>query len=124
MQSLIVVRSDKGQQLVQKATSSRTITVKDIQSEKIIKSQPGAVRFKSRDWSVRLSLAEKMGKKPPLSNVTNGQTSSIGSYVINIFRLYSVNLQKNQLTQSILSAVPLWFYRVYNVALSILAKLP
>lgn len=124
-QSLLVVRSDIGQELVKKAVSSKALTLKPIQSERVVKSQHHAVRFKSRDWHVRLSLAVRMRKNPPLHNINVAQfSSSIGSYVINIFRMQSAKLRKTELRTAILSALPLWLYRIYNAILNLVARLP
>jgi coenzyme F420 hydrogenase subunit beta len=124
MQSAIVVRSKKANDLLQAATKAKSIEVATARATQIIKSQGDIVKFKNSDYGLRVRLATSMGKKTPRQTFILSEHSSTGSYIVNILRLHSSSLKKGTLTQCILSGVPLWVYRTYNVALSILAKLP
>ena len=121
--SLMVIRSDFARLLVYEAFSKGAITLKEISAQKVIESQSDPVRFKERDWEARIAIANKMGKLTPLCTITNKQRSSLGSYMISLFRLRSATLSESAIGLSFLNAIPLPCYRFYNQLLSMLAEL-
>jgi len=122
--SLVVVRSEKGRLLVQKAISANTITMKEISCEKVIESQADAVRFKTKHWRSRVSLAQKMGKATPPYIFTPEESSSVGSYAASALRLHLIRIRRRRFAAAFFAGLPLSCYNIYNGIFYVLEKLP
>ncbi|MCW4044516.1 MAG: Coenzyme F420 hydrogenase/dehydrogenase, beta subunit C-terminal domain [Candidatus Bathyarchaeota archaeon] len=121
--SLITARSEKGQQLIQRAIEAKVVTLRKYPFERIVRSQWSSAKFKSKHWAVRLALVKKMGNRVPSCSVADIHFSSVESFFINAARLRLANLRKNQFALSVLKAFPLWCYKAYNAIFFVLDKL-
>jgi coenzyme F420 hydrogenase subunit beta len=121
-QSFFIVRSITAQNLVQDAISSNVIVANKTDPNKVIKSQHDALRFKNNELAIRLRLANKLEKTVPKCKIDSGPIS-FGSFCVNAYWLYAMNLRKYGFVQSLVAALPLWFFRIHNIFLSFMRKM-
>jgi len=75
--NLVLVRSPKVMDIIQKGIEKAEINVRKIPVEKVIQSQAGVIELKRKQLSYRLYLAEQKGRKTPEKRVNTSKDIGI-----------------------------------------------
>ncbi|KKH59371.1 hypothetical protein DU74_02215 [Methanosarcina mazei] len=95
--SIIISRNNFSEELIKNATLKNKITLKLIDSSKVVKSQKHGINFKKRDLKGRMALLNVFGKKTPYYDTTglsNPTMKSCLSGILIYTRVY-ISSKKN-----------------------------
>lgn len=125
--SIVITRTNKGNELIEKAVEQKQIQIFNLTLNEVIRSQLVPILFKKRNIRARLNIYKCFGrKKMPPDLVENESTfikPTIFDYV-GVF-LLCVNrfISHNKLFRKILRFVPFSFLRVYRITFKLLIAL-
>ena len=82
--SIIILRNKKSKELLEKAIRKKKITLKKIDSSKVVQSQEEMLDFKKSNLKARISLFNLFGKKHPLYNTSGLSNPTLKAYLSGI----------------------------------------
>lgn len=112
-ESVVMVRSRAGEEILNQADSTGVISLKPINPEKVQFSQAEPLRFKKDDFEVRLALLKSSGSNIPVFKGEMGTSHSFLSWVRNLFALLNVSFSENRFLERFLVGVPFPLFRLY-----------
>jgi len=114
-ESVVVVRTKKGEEILDSALSAGVITLKPIRCEMVKNSQAEPLKFKKNDIGVRLAMIESSGQKTPNFNSIpcSSSSRSIFAFVRSFFVFFNVQISENKILEKLLISVPFPILRLY-----------
>ena len=113
-ESLVVVRTYAGKNLMELASSHNVISLKPVVSLKLSVSGAGPLQFKKEDLKIRLVMIRKSGQKVPHFNIASSYPrNSLILFARNSFTLFNVKACKSKLFGKLLIYVPFPLFRLY-----------
>jgi coenzyme F420 hydrogenase subunit beta len=114
-ESVVVVRTKKGEEILNSALSAGVITLKPIRCQIVKNSQAVPLKFKKNDIGVRLAMIESAGQKTPVFNlkVFSQSSCSIFSFARSLFVFFNVRVSESKISEKLLSRVPFPILRLY-----------
>jgi len=111
--SIVVCRTKFGQDVLEKATQSKVICLKQVDAEKVWQSQKANLKFKKSDFAQRLSLLRMFGKSTPrFTPKPHGRVSFL-SCLRNLFVCVNVYVASKAFFRSLWVNVPFPLFRLY-----------
>ncbi|MFX1411670.1 MAG: Coenzyme F420 hydrogenase/dehydrogenase, beta subunit C-terminal domain [Promethearchaeota archaeon] len=111
--SIIVVRTRKGEEILNRALSAGAIHLEPVRSEKVKCSQAEPLKFKKTDISVRLAMIQFFGRKTPNFTTKHSFGHSPFSWIRNLYALSNVKFSDNHSLRKLLIHVPFPIIRLY-----------
>jgi coenzyme F420 hydrogenase subunit beta len=112
--SIIISRTDIGQNLIDRAVSAKAITLNPVNVDKVLKSQFVNMKFKKDDLRFRLSLMRLRGKETPIFiPEVPPSNSAISAFLRSMYIYSSIRTSSNKNFLSFLQYVPLSLIRLY-----------
>ena len=113
-ESIIIVRTKLGEEILQQVISSGKLETKEIDSNKVLASQEANLYFKKHRLKARISLLrilsrEKIGLKTKLFE------SDIVDYIAAVFTYFNFYISSKRIFRKILLHIPLPFLRIYRI---------
>jgi coenzyme F420 hydrogenase subunit beta len=114
-EAVVVVRTKKGEEILDSALSAGVITLKPIRCQIVKNSQAVPLKFKKNDIGVRLAMVESSGQKTPNFNSIpcSSSSPSIFSFVRSLFVFFNVQMSENKILEKLLIGVPFPILRLY-----------
>lgn len=112
-ESIVVARTNKGEELLNLAYSAGVILLRPICCAKVKRSQADPLRFKKEDLGTRLAMLESGGTKIPDFSPKMKPSRSLSSFARNLFVVLNIQASQNKILESLLIHVPLPLFRLY-----------
>jgi len=123
-ESIMVARTEKGQEILNLASSAGAIFLKPIKYDKVRQSQIEPLKFKKEDIGVRLTIIKATGQKIPKFNLEHSSYSgSFFSYLRSYYVLCNVWAAEKRSFKKILVYVPFPLFRLYYGIYKYLSKI-
>lgn len=111
--SIIVARTIKGEEILKFACSSKVLSLKSIECEKVKRSQREPLRFKKNDIGIRAAMIGYSGEKiPPFSRLQNS-SYSFSSWARNFWALINVRASEYKVFKQFLTYIPFPVIKLY-----------
>jgi coenzyme F420 hydrogenase subunit beta len=111
--SLVVCRTQVGQSVLEKATQSKVICLRQVDAEKVWQSQKANLKFKKADLSQRLSLLRMFGRATPRFTPKPHRKASFFSCLRNLFVYVNVYAASKTLLRFLWVHAPFPLFRLY-----------
>jgi hypothetical protein len=112
--SIIVVRTEKGREILDLASSTGVLTLKPINPSKVKRSQAEPLKFKKMELEARLALIRKSWRKVPNFKVNTFRSSNSPlTYARNMFALFNAEACERGFLKTLLIYIPLPLFRLY-----------
>lgn len=112
--SIIVVRTEKGREILDLASSTGVLTLKPINPSKVKRSQAEPLKFKKMELEARLALIRKSWRKVPNFKVNTFRSSNSPlTYARNLFALFNAEACERGFLKTLLTYIPLPLFRLY-----------
>jgi coenzyme F420 hydrogenase subunit beta len=122
--SLVVVRTDRGREIIESALSEGVLLLEDISPSEVELSQSEALKFKKKDINSRLALLKKLGKEVPNFKVNSYLgTYNFFSILRNSFVLFNGRISNDESFDKFLVSVPFPIFRLYHGVYKILCAI-
>lgn len=112
-ESVVVVRTRKGEEILSHASSSGALFLKAIECEKVKRSQAEPLMVKKDDFGSRLAMIEFGGMKIPDFNPRQASTRSLASILRTLFAFSNTKASKSKIVRALLIYIPLPIFRLY-----------
>jgi len=112
-ESIVVVRTSKGEEFLSKASSSGVISLRPIECEQVKRSQAGPLKFKKDDLGTRLSMIESRGMNIPDFDRERNSSRTFSSFIRNFFAFFNIQAPKSGILKALLTCTPIPIFRLY-----------
>jgi len=112
-ESVVVARTKKGEEILNLAYSSGTISLKPVECERVKCSQADPLKFKKDDFGTRLAMIESAGMKTPDFSLKRNSPRSLSYFARNFFAFFNIKASRNEVLKSLLTYVPFPVFRLY-----------
>ena len=111
--SIVICRTKFGQRLLEKAMQFKVVSLKQVNSGKILQSQKANLKFKKSDLAQRLSLLRMFGKATPRFTPAPHGKISLFSFLRNLFVCFNVYVANKAFFKSLWVNLPFPLFRLY-----------
>ena len=121
--SIVITRTDRGHDLIQKAVSNGIINISTIRPRDAIRSQSAPLMFKKRNITVRMRILTLAGRNVPDILKGNSQyfiRATVFDYLAASIVYVNIFISKNRVLKSLLKYIPFTFLVLYRKVFKLL----
>lgn len=111
--SLVITRSDKGEELLQDAQREGKIRLKKIERTDILKSHKLGLLFKKRTYYPRCAMVDRPTKNRT-HNVIIPQQSGFPYFLLAFLALLNAQVSSHRIFSSMIEKIPFGFFQIYD----------